>query len=99
MRMTVADLRSALAEMDADREVLITFGGEFVPVVGVTAKPGLSFVLVRGMNKGELPKRFTINEDGLIGHLSTGGMDDNGIAEILGRSHDAVKRRRKALGY
>jgi hypothetical protein len=96
--MTVGELQAELAQMDTEAGVMIAVNGTFVPAVGLTAVPGTSFVLVRGKGKLQQSSRFSIDEEGILGHLARIGLSDDQIGEVLGRPSDSVKRKRKALG-
>ena len=78
---------------------MIAVNGTFKPVIGVTAVSGSSFVVIRGKGKTQLSKRFSIDEEGIIGHLVGLGLTDGELAEILGRPAASVAKKRKALGY
>jgi hypothetical protein len=97
--MNVGELRGALSSLDAQQDVMIAVDGTFAPVVGVTAASGASFIVVRGQGKMQESKRFTIGEEGVIGHLARLGVSDDEIGEVLGRPSESVKRKRQSLGF
>jgi hypothetical protein len=97
--MTVREMAATLANVDPEHTVMIAVDGTFAPVVGVTAGSGASFVVIRGQGKMQQSKRFTIAEEGVIGHLAHIGVSDEEIGEVLGRPSESVKRKRKALGF
>jgi hypothetical protein len=70
-----------------------------VPIVGVTAVSGSTYVLLRGKGKKQEGTRFTIQEDGVIGHLTHLGLSDDAIGEVLARSPESVERNGKAFGF
>lgn len=96
--MTVGELQKVLAGLDAQQEVMIAVNGNFSPVVGVTAASGASFIVVRGQGVVQQSKRFSVQEEGVIGHLTHLGVSNDEIGEVLGRTADSVKRKRKSLG-
>jgi hypothetical protein len=98
--MTVGELQAALAKLDSEHNIMIALNGSFVPLIGVTAAAaGTNFVVIRGKGKIQQSKRFSIDEEGIIGHLARLGLSDDEIGEVLGRPSDSVKRKRKALGF
>jgi hypothetical protein len=82
--MTVGELQAELAKMNAQDGLMIAVNGTFVPVVGVTAAAGTSFVVLRGKGKLQQSSRFTIDEEGILGHLARIGLSDDQIGEVLG---------------
>jgi hypothetical protein len=60
---------------------------------------GADFVLLRGKDTMPQSKKFSINEQGLIGHLIRLGFDNERIGQVLGRSSESVKGARKKLGF
>jgi hypothetical protein len=96
--MTVGELLGQLSKVDSETTAMIAVNGVFVPVVGVTAVAGSSFAVLRGKGKTQQSNRFTIDEEGVLGHLARLGLDDKEISEILGRPSESVKKKRKALG-
>ncbi len=96
--MTVGELQVELAKLDPEVKVSVLLNGSIAPVIGVTAVPGASFMLLRGHGKGQKSKNFTVNEEGLIGHLVHLGFTDEQIGEVLERPAQSVERKRKALG-
>src|SRR5262245_35179846 len=97
--MNVGELQAELARLDAKWDVMIAVDGTFAPVVGVTVAPDASFIVVRGKGKMQQSKRFSIEEEGVIGHLARLGVSDIQIGEVLGRPAESVKRKRQALGF
>jgi len=97
--MRVGDLREALAKLDSQKDILIALDGSFVPMIEVAVLDGTDFVLLRG--KGKLPQstKFSIHEQGLIGHLVRLGFSNDKIGEVLGRSSKSVQGARKKLGF
>jgi hypothetical protein len=96
--MTVGDLRAELAQLDANASVMIAVNRNFVHVVGVTATRGTPFAVIRGKGKMVQSKVFSIDEEGILGHLARLGLGDKEIGEVLGRPPKAVAQKRKALG-
>ena len=97
--MTVGELVAALANVNPHHAVMIAVDGTFAPVIGVSGAVGVTFVVVRGQGKTQQSKRFTIAEEGVIGHLAHIGVSDEEIGEVLGRPSESVKKKRKALGF
>jgi hypothetical protein len=97
--MTVGDLREALAKLDSQQEVLIALDGSFVPIAEVAAFDGTDFILLRGVSKTLQPKKFTVQEEGMIGHLVRLGFDNERIGKVLGRPSKSVQAARKKLGF
>ena len=96
--MTVGDLREALAKLDSQLTVEIAFDGSFVPVVDVEMFEGTDFVLLRSKTMN-LPTKYTIHEQGLIGHLVRLGFDNEKIGKVLGRPTKSVQGVRKRHGF
>ena len=97
--MTVGDLRAELAKLDSQQNVVVSFDGAFVPMTEVAVFEGLDFVLVRGKGKTSHRKKFTIEEQGLIGHLVRLGFDNDKIGNVLERPSKSVKDMRKKLDF
>jgi hypothetical protein len=98
--VTVGELRAALAKLDSDLNVIIALNGSFVPVTGLTpAATGTNFVVIRGKGKLVGPRKFSVDEEGVLGHLARLGLGDDEIAEVLGRPPASIRQRRKALGF
>jgi len=97
--MKVGDLREALAKLDSDKDVLVALDGSFVPAAEVAMFEGTDFVLVRGKETTPKPGKFTVQEQGLIGHLVRLGFTSEKIGEVLGRSTKSVEGARKRLGF
>ena len=98
--MTVGELRAKLDKLNSENDVMIALNGSFVPLIGVTAAgPGTNFVVIRGKGKLQPSKRFSIDEEGIIGHLARLDLNDNEGGEVLGRPGASVKRKRRALGF
>ena len=96
--MTVGELRANLASLHSDLIVNIALNGSFVPVIGVhSAGPGTNFIVIRGKGKIQRSKRYSLDEEGVLGHLVSAGFDDNQIGEVLGRPAPSIARKRKAL--
>lgn len=96
--MTVGELRANLASLHSDLIVNIALNGSFVPVIGVhSAGPGTNFIVIRGKGKIQGSKRFSLDEEGVLGHLVHAGFDDNQISDVLGRSVKIIALKRKAL--
>lgn len=97
--MTVGDLRDALAKLDSQQNVLMSLEGSFVPIAEVAAFNGADFILLRGVSNTEQPKKFTVQEQGMIGHLVRLGFDNEKIGKVLGRPSKNVQAARKRLGF
>jgi len=97
--MTVGDLQVELAKFDSQLNAMVLMNGSFAPVLGVTAVAGAEFMVIRGKGTAHQSKRFSVGEQGLIGHLARFGFSDEKIAEVLGRSPKSVAAKRKVLGY
>lgn len=97
--MKVGDLREALAKLDSQLEVRVALDGSFVPVIEVAAFAGTDFVLIRGKGKTPQSTKYSIQEQGLIGHLVRLGFDNEKIGEVLGRPTKSVAGARKRLGF
>jgi hypothetical protein len=97
--MTVGDLRAELAKLHSDLDAVIILNGSLSPVIEVLAVPGADFVVIRGKRAGPPPRKFTINEEGVVGHLVRIGLSNEKIGEILGRPTKAVVQKRKTLGF
>jgi len=97
--MTVGDLREALAKLEAGQEITILVNGPFTPAVEVVVPAGAHFAMLRGKNTLPLKSKFTINEQGLVGHLVRLGLGNEEMARILGRSLKELERARKVLGF
>jgi hypothetical protein len=97
--MTVAELQAELARLNPDEEVWVTITGAFAPVGRLTAVPKAAYVVLRGAGKVPKTDRFTVDEEGILGHLSSLGLTNEAIAEVLDRPAESVKRKRKALGF
>jgi hypothetical protein len=95
--MNVAELQAKLASLDPELELMIALHGDFVPIAGVVSAPGSFQAVIRGRGKPQCSSRFSVQEDGLIGHLTTLGVSDQDIAVVLGRPTASVTRRKKAL--
>src|SRR5262249_33457100 len=98
MSMTAGQFLVELAKVDPQLDIRIAVDGTFAPVVGVTAVAGSPFLVVRGKGKDRESGHFTIHEEGVLGRLAALGLSDAEIGEVLGRSPQTVKRKRKALG-
>ena len=96
--MTTKDLQRELGAVDPAADVVLAANGALVPVTGITFVPGKSVFIIRGRSKSKFNQRFTIEEDGVVGHLRMLGFSDEMIGEVLGREPDSVKGRRKRLG-
>lgn len=97
--MTVRELQLELAKLNPGDEVRITINGSFARVGGVTPVPKADYVVVRGIGKLAKNDRFTVDEEGIIGHLTSLGLTNEAIGEVLGRPAESIKRKRKALGF
>jgi hypothetical protein len=97
--MTVGDLREALATLDPQQNLLIALDGSFVPIAEVATFHGTDFSLLRGVSKIPQPKKFTVQEQGMIGHLVRLGFDNIRIGHVLGRPSKSVQASRKKLGF
>ena len=97
--MTVDDLREVLAKLDSQTNVMIAFDGSIVPVAEVAAFDGADFILIRGSRSTPQSKKFTMQEQGFIGHLVRLGFDNDKIGEVLIRSSKSVQQARKKLGF
>lgn len=97
--MTVGDLREALAKLDSQKEVVIALDGSFVPIAEVASFNGTDFILLRGVSNTPEPKKFTVQEQGMIGHLVRLGFDNERIGKVLGRPSKSVQAARKRLGF
>jgi len=95
---TVGALRAELANLDAGLDIRIVVNGHVVPVAGVVSNPGSPFAVVRGKGKPQPGNRYTIDEDGVLGLLAEFGLTDQQIGEVLSRSPDSIRRKRKTLG-
>ena len=96
--MTIGQLRADLANADSGAALYVLYDGSIVPVESVvTAKNG-SIAVIRGWGRPRKSKLFTVTEDGLIGGLNASGESDAGIGELLDRSEDSIKQRRRRLG-
>jgi hypothetical protein len=98
MSMTVGALQTELAKLEPQAGLMLAVNGIFVPVIGVTGAGGTTFAVIRGKGKLNQSSRFTIDEEGLLGHLARLGVSDEEIGEVLGRPAHSIKRKRKALG-
>ena len=96
MSLTVGELREALASVPDDAAVMLIFEGVLRHAVGVTVASNAGIAVIRSHGQTRPHKRFSAVEDGLIGGLSAMGMSDEAIGELLDRSPDSVKRRRKS---
>jgi hypothetical protein len=96
--MKVQDIQRELRAVDPIADVILAANGALVPVTGITFVPNKTMVVIRGRSKVKSNRRFTMEEDGVIGHLGTSGFIDETIGEVLGRDSDAVEVRRKRLG-
>jgi hypothetical protein len=97
--MTVGDLREALAKLDAEQDLLIALDGSFVPIAEVATIDGADFILLRGVSKTPQLRKFTVQEQGMIGHLVRLGFDNERIGKVLGRPSKSVQAARKKLGF
>ena len=95
MSMKVGDLQAQLAKLDRQADVLIAVNGSFVPALGVVAASGATAIVIRGKGQNQTSPRFSIAEEGMIGHLARLGVSDDEIGEVLGRPADSVKRKRE----
>ena len=98
MSLTVGELREALASVPDDATVTLIFEGVFRHAAGVTVAPNGGIAVIRSHGQRRPHKRYSTAEDGLIGGLSAMGMPDEAIAELLDRSPDSIKRRKKSIG-
>lgn len=57
--MPVGELQSELSQMNPEEEVWIAVNGTFVPVVGTTAVPNGTYIVIRGKGKIQQSNRFT----------------------------------------
>jgi hypothetical protein len=97
--MTVGELRELLAKLDSQLKVEVALNGSFVPVIEVAAYGGTDFILIRGKGKTPQAPKYSIQEQGLIGHLVRLGFDNDKIGEVLGRTTKSVEGARKRLGF
>lgn len=96
--MTVAELQAELVRLNPDENVLMAINGTFVPVGRLTAVQKAGYVVLRPTGKLAKSDRFTVGEEGILGHLAGLGLTNEAIAEVLDRPVESVKRKRKALG-
>ena len=97
--MKVGELQEALAKLDSQHDVMILLNGAFVPVTEVAVFNGLDFIILRGPDKEQASKKYTIQEQGLVGHLVRQGFDNEKIGHVLGRPTQNIKRARKKFGF
>jgi hypothetical protein len=96
--MKAQELQRELGAVDSDADVVLAANGALLQISGVTFVPGKTIAVIRGKSKSKLTKRFTTEEDGVVGYLGNVGLSDEMIAEVLGRTPDGVRRRRRTLG-
>jgi len=94
----VRDLRNAIANAADDADVMLIHEGMLRPAVGIAVAPNGEVAVIRGLGNTRHAKKFSIAEDGIVGGLTAKGMSDQSIAELLERTVDSVKRRKKSLG-
>jgi hypothetical protein len=97
--MTVRELQLELARLNPDDEVRVTISGTFAPLGGLTPVPQAEYIVLRATGKLAKSDRFTIDEEGIIGHLTSLGLTNEAIGEVLDRPAESIKRKRKALGF
>jgi hypothetical protein len=90
--MTVGELQAQWANLDAQLSVTIAVNGTFVPVVGLTASPSAPFVVIPGKGKLQQSNRFSVDEEGILGHLARLGLGDDEIGEVLGRASESINK-------
>jgi hypothetical protein len=97
MKSTVADILKTLTKASPDGNVMLLTDGGLTDVECVAASPDGGVVIIRGRGTRH-SKQFTVAEDGLIGGLDAMQIPDEAIAELLGRTKDSIKKRKKSLG-
>lgn len=97
--MTVGDLRAQLATLDSQLDTVVILNGTIAPAIEVLVVPGAEFIVIRGKGTSPPPRKFTINEEGIIGRLARLGLSDEKVAEVLGRPTRSVAQKRRALGF
>lgn len=98
MSLTVGELRDALEGMPDTATVHLIFNGVLRNAAGVTVEPKGGITVIRSHGQMKPYKRYSVAEDGLIGGLNAMGMSDETIAELIDRTPESVKRRRKSIG-
>jgi hypothetical protein len=96
--MTIGDLRAQLAKLESSHEAVVVLNGTLSPIIEVLAVPGAEFIVIRGKGTAPPPRKFTVSEEGVIGHLVRLGFGDEKIGEVLGRAPKSIAQKRKALG-
>lgn len=96
--MTIGDLQAELAKLDSKLDVMILLNGTFTAVIDVMAVTEARFAVIRGRGATPQGKKFSVNEQGLVGHLARAGLNNERIGEILGRPATSVAKTRKTLG-
>jgi hypothetical protein len=95
--MTVGELREALASVPDDAAVMLIFEDVLRHAVGVTVAPNGAIAVIRNRGQSRY-KHYSVAEDGLIGGLSAMGMSNEAIAELLERTSDSIRKRKKSIG-
>ena len=96
--MNVGELREALASVPDDAAVMLMFENVLRHAVGVTVAPNGGFAVIRNQGQSRPYKHYSVAEDGLIGGLSAMGMSNEAIAELLERTSESIRRRKKSIG-
>ena len=98
MSLTIGELRKAITNTPDDATVMLVYEGVLRHAIGITVAPNGAVAVVRGSGNPRKSKHFNTIEDGLIGGLNAMGMSDESISELLERSVDSIKKRKKAIG-
>ena len=98
MSFAVGELRKALANAPDDAAVMLIYEGAMRHAVGVTVAPNGAVAVIRSHGNPRQSKHFSVVEDGLIGGFNAMGMSDELIAEVLERSAESIKKRKKTIG-
>lgn len=98
MSFTVGQLREALADTPDNAAVMLIHDGTMRHGGGIAVAPNGTLAVIHCHETQRKSKHFSVTEDGLLGGLSAMGMSVDSIAELLQRSADSVKRRKKSIG-
>ncbi|MBX9679036.1 MAG: hypothetical protein K2X38_09760 [Gemmataceae bacterium] len=97
--MKASELISLLAEVDPQSEVLLSLNSIILPASEMVAIRDADFIVLRSKRTEKGVRRFTVAEDGLIGHMVRLRITEDEMAKALDRPVRAVKTRRKHLGF
>lgn len=97
MSMTVGDLREALAHLQADLPIRFSSNGDIVPVLSVASVQKASIVIIHGYSKKK-PKKLSVDEHGMAGHLMQLELTEEEIAKMIGRPVEDIEKRKSRLG-